>query len=394
MLFNTLKSIEIGGNMAKLRKLGYVWYARIRLTTDSGQTERCINLKTKQRQEAVKRLTEVNIYEDMIKVGESVSFSWMNPEGTTQIVDMTIQESFDAYLKFRSEDVDAPLRPSSYQIFELSFKRILKYIAGETKLSTMKQSDIEALKTALVKAKYSRATVNITLRNFRSFYGRMKQQGQIKTELNIKQIPKKDARPLYIRNSDFENILNVVDPYLRRVFIFYRGCGARLREPFDADLDGNFLVIPASRSKNGKERELFLTEDQIVTYLEMKEKTHVEHSSGAPNRKTYHYRHYSKAFQQACTKIGLKGRKFHSLRHTAAVRNYLIHRDIMATARMLGHSSIVTTEIYTKFDLRRLQQDFPDILAQDKSSELNSPLNSINSVGPLSNGTHPLEQRN
>jgi len=239
--------------MAKLRKLGYVWYARIRLATNSGQTERCINLKTKRRQEAVKRLAEVNVYEDIIKEGEDISFSWMNPEGATQIVDMTLRESFDVYLKFRSEDVNSPLRLSSYQIFELSFNRILKYISGETKVSVLNQSDIEALKTALVKAKYSRATVNISLRNLRSWFGEAKATGQIKTELNIKQIPKKEARPIYIRNSDFEKILNVVDPYLRRVFIFYHGCGARLREPFDADLDGNFLVIPASRSKNGKE---------------------------------------------------------------------------------------------------------------------------------------------
>ncbi|MCF7922493.1 MAG: site-specific integrase [Candidatus Marinimicrobia bacterium] len=372
--------------MAKLRKLGNIWYARIRLAPASGQTERCVNLKTKERQEAVKRLAEVNVYEGIIKSGEDVSFSWMNIEGATMIADRTLRESFDNYLKIRSEDVDAPLRPSSYQIYELSFNRIVKYLAGATKLSVLKQADIEMLKTALVKAKYSRATVNITLRNMRSWYGHLKAQGQIKADLIIKQIPKKEARPIYIRNSDFEKILNVVDPYLQRVFIFYRGCGARLREPFDAELDGNFLVIPASKSKNGKERELYITEDQILTYLEMKERTHIEHSSGPPNRKTYHYRHYSKAFQQACTKIGLKGRKFHSLRHTAAVRNYLIHRDIMATARMLGHSSIVTTEIYTKFDLRRLQQDFPDIIAQDAGPDQNTVLNSSDYSNPNPNG--------
>jgi integrase len=380
--------------MAKLRKLGYVWYARIRIASSSGQSERCINLKTKQRHEAIKRLAEVNIYEDIIKVGEDVSFSWMNRDGVTQIVDMTLRESFDAYLKFRSEDINAPLRPSSYQIYELSFNRILKYLSSELKVSTLKQTDIESLKKALVKAKYSRATVNISIRNMRSWFGNAKATAQINTELVIKQIPKKEARPIYVPNSDFEEILKVVDPYLQRVFIFYRGCGARLREPFDAELDGSFLVIPASKSKNGKEREIFLTEDQIATYQEMKEKTHIEHSSGSPIRKTFHYRHYSKAFQQACTTIGLKGRKFHSLRHTAAVRNYLTHHDILATARMLGHSSIVTTEIYTKFDLRRLQQDFPDILGKDDGSETNTPLNSTNHADPVQNGVHPLALRN
>jgi len=348
--------------MAKLRKLGNIWYARIRLAATGGQTERCINLKTKERNEAVKRLSEVNVYESIIKDGEDVSFSWMNAEGTTMINDLALSESFKEYLKFRSTDVDAPLRPSSYQIFELSFKRILKIIPGKTKVSSLKQADIDRLKSGLVKKKYSRATVNITLRNLRSWFGIMKNQGQIKADFTIKQIPKKEERPIYIRNSDFTKILNVVNPYLQRVFTFYRDTGARLREPFDADLEGSFLVIPASKSKNGKEREIFVTDSQALTYLEMKERTHLEHSKGSPNRKTYHYRYYSREFQRACTKIGLKGRKFHSLRHTAATRHYLMTRDILGTARVLGHADITTTMIYTKFDLRRLQQDFPDII--------------------------------
>lgn len=51
-----------------------------------------------------------------------------------------------------------------------------------------------------------------------------------------------------------------------------------------------------------------------------------------------------------------------SLRHTFAVREYLKTRDIYHVAQMMGHASVTTTEIYAKFNTRRLEQDFPDLV--------------------------------
>ena len=51
----------------------------------------------------------------------------------------------------------------------------------------------------------------------------------------------------------------------------------------------------------------------------------------------------------------------HNLRHTYAVRRYLQTQDIYLIAKELGHSSVTTTEIYAKFNLRHLKQDFPSL---------------------------------
>ncbi|MBT4480239.1 MAG: tyrosine-type recombinase/integrase [Bacteroidetes bacterium] len=59
---------------------------------------------------------------------------------------------------------------------------------------------------------------------------------------------------------------------------------------------------------------------------------------------------------------GLGHARFHDLRHTAALRAYLKTRDIYAVARLLGHASVTTTQIYANFDLKRLEQDFPDLV--------------------------------
>ena len=49
----------------------------------------------------------------------------------------------------------------------------------------------------------------------------------------------------------------------------------------------------------------------------------------------------------------------HSLRHTYAVRRWAITVDIKMVSKEIGHSSIVITEHYAKFNLRRLMDDFP-----------------------------------
>jgi site-specific recombinase XerD len=45
----------------------------------------------------------------------------------------------------------------------------------------------------------------------------------------------------------------------------------------------------------------------------------------------------------------------HCLRHTFAVRQCLQTREIYLVKQELGHSSVVTTEIYAKFSLIRLE---------------------------------------
>ena len=60
----------------------------------------------------------------------------------------------------------------------------------------------------------------------------------------------------------------------------------------------------------------------------------------------------------------------HCLRHTFAVRRYLQTRDIYLVKQELGHSSVVTTEIYAKFSLRRLESDFPSLVNSTKNSEI------------------------
>jgi len=79
----------------------------------------------------------------------------------------------------------------------------------------------------------------------------------------------------------------------------------------------------------------------------------------------------SKTFLKAIREIDGKETKYHlhCLRHTFAVRRYLQTRDIYRVKQELGHASVVTTEIYAKFSLRRLEMDFPSLVNSSKINE-------------------------
>lgn len=54
-----------------------------------------------------------------------------------------------------------------------------------------------------------------------------------------------------------------------------------------------------------------------------------------------------RSWERAIDKAGIPQRKFHALRHTYATRLFENGTSILTVSRLLGHSSIRTTEIYT-----------------------------------------------
>ena len=75
------------------------------------------------------------------------------------------------------------------------------------------------------------------------------------------------------------------------------------------------------------------------------------------------------------------------LGYTFAVRRYLQIRDIYLIKQEMGHSSVTTTEIYAKFNLRRLEMDFPSLVNNSKSLEKREKVHGFEvhkpSVNPL-----------
>lgn len=347
--------------MAGLYKGGKRYYARIRMPIGSTPGEKRIPLGTSDEKVARARRIEVEKYEADIKAGLDISFPWLNKSGTTHVRHYSIKEAAKDYLKAREAE---NIRSSTIEIYELALNHFMKSAGRNLPISQIELTHIDKFKKdALIKL--SATTVNIRLRSIKTFLFWLYDRGKLKKVPKIKQVSVANSPPIYISDSEFKRICNHTSPYLARVFNFYRDTGCRLREPFYADLNGSFLTIRAETAKGNRSRDIFLNDEQISTYHEMIKGTHsfeIVSSAQRPIRNTHGIKFYSSEFQKVCKLALVGGKKFHSLRHTFAVREYLRTRDIYHVARALGHASVTTTEIYAKFHLKRLEQDFPTLI--------------------------------
>jgi len=352
--------------MARLRKLGRVYYARIRITNGEKRKERCINLGTREKVEASRRLQEVHRIEPALREGEDFNFSWESKTQTLEAKNITVGDSVEQYLIARRKDLDVPLRQSTVEMIEQSFNRLKGYLSWEKDITSLTQDDIDGFKHHMRRKKYADATCNITIRNLRTWVHWMRRKGMYDKPLILKQIPIRGTKPVYVSNAEFELILSSVDDYLKRVFQLYRETGMRLKEPILGRIQGSFLIVAPEHSKGGREREIFLTESQKRTVLEMQRKTHIEPRKLGDKRGTHSHVYCSNQFRKACREHGIEEKKLHSLRHTYALREYLKKRDLYAVAKKLGHSSLSVTQGYAAFSMRRLAEDFPDIITDER----------------------------
>tara|TARA_Y100001935_G_C17102470_1_gene406654 strand:- start:29 stop:697 length:669 start_codon:yes stop_codon:yes gene_type:complete len=175
----------------------------------------------------------------------------------------------------------------------------------------------------------------------------------------IEELKKEEENPIYITDDEFQSIMELewLDKSYKRIFYFYRETGCRLREPFISRLDGGWLDIP-NLSKGKRARSIQLNDNLIKIYHEIID--WYENGYGSTLKDSAI--HISKKFKRSLREIGSEeSKKFHSLRHTFAVRRIVEQVPIFKIQKMMGHSSIVTTEGYLKLELKRLERDFPTI---------------------------------
>jgi len=348
--------------MAGRIKIGGQYKSRIHMPKGHRPIEIKIPLGTGDDKLARKRHFEVERKEADIKAGLKYDFPWQNEEGMIKLIQLTIEDAADQYEKSRKAE---GLSKSALAIFTDASNDLMRMLGKNYPVAEIGIKDIDRYKSTR-KEKYSKHTINIRLRNFHTFFTYLYERGEIEQIPRIKtiRIPKSD--PLYLNNDQFEAVCDQVNSFLGRVFWFYRETGCRLREPIEGHISGDFLVINSETSKSRKSRQIFLTPELKSILMELRTKSHSKNlvitNKKCPIRKTHEAQYYSKRFTKAIEDAKLSGFIFHNLRDTCAVRKYLMTRDIYAVKTLLGHSSVVMTEKYAAFELRRLEADFPDLV--------------------------------
>ena len=340
--------------MAGLRKLKGKFYCRVYYMKPNGKSsEKMVPLRTADRKTAVLRRLEVERFEEDIKNGMDFEFPWMTESGQTEVVRYSLADAKADYIKARKAE---GLRDKTISMYKLSLSHFLDHLGEETPAETVTTQDIQSFQQAL-QPDMTKTSINIHLRALKTFFFWLEEHGHIDTPPKIKLLQTNKSLPIYVSNAEFDKIQEQVSPHYQRVFWFYRETGCRLSEPFQGEVNGQFLTIKAETSKTHQERDIYLTPNLLAILTELRTK----YENRKVKAKTFRDR-YSVHFRRACDKAKITGKKFHSLRHTFAVRTYLKTRDIYKVAKLLGHASVTTTEIYAKFNMRRLEQDFPDLV--------------------------------
>ena len=372
--------------MASLKNRRDVWYARIRMVKDGRKIEKQIPLKTKSKITARERLELINRDEKLIRRGLEFSFPWLNNEGINKIIRLTISEAVKQWLKQRSSE---GIRQSTIKRNIYSIESFMSHIGATMPLSKVSTSMIDSYRTYCIHKKMKPNGININLRAIKTFFNWCVKRELIEKNLFVDMVSKPKELPLYIPDRLFNELMQLkwLDNNYKTAFSFYRDTGCRRSEPFLGELHGEWLLIGGYETKQRMDKELSLSHINLERITEMR--AFLESYSGTIDS---WIGNLSKTFLKAMREVDGQDTKYHlhCLRHTFAVRRYLQTRDIYRVKQELGHASVVTTELYTKFSLRRLESDFPSLMNSNKIN--NNWLNGTQKVGhpPTTSSISPI----
>ena len=346
--------------MAGLRKLKGKYYSRIWYRNDQGKRrEKLIPLNTKSKRRARELNKEVEKQERAFKKGV-ITLAEIEPRKVTSL-DKTIDE-FYKYLKINDRSQE------TIDLYRLALDTFTD-IYQDTDIELLDQEDYTDFLGQMRDRYPNKNTCNIRLTHIKAFLNWCLETGKIKRlPFKIKKLSVSRTKPRYFTDQEMDQIFETIeDQELKaRVYIHWK-TGMRLSEISNSYLDGDYIKLHTA-IKNGYERSIPVDQEMKKYYQIAK-------------KQTYRNDTYSKQFLRIIRELGLyktkegDKRTFHCLRHTFAVRTYYKTRDIYYVKKLLGHSSVKTTEIYAEFNLDELSQDFN--ISQPRQRNKN-PSNKIN----------------
>lgn len=140
----------------------------------------------------------------------------------------------------------------------------------------------------------------------------------------------------------------------------------------DIDFDKSLITIRKDISKSKKARLIPINSKLRGILLKQKIKTqHSGYVFLTNEDLPYSQKNPSalkRTFGTACRKAGIKGLRFHDLRHTAATRMIENTGNIVAVSKILGHADIKTTMRYAHPE-RRIQHSKIDLILDHNCEE-------------------------
>lgn len=323
-------------------------------------------LGTSNKIEAESRLIIVRQYEAAIKCGAEVVLPWQNGARKAEIIHYNLMTATADYLRYKKAE---QLSKSYISRICISLEHFMKVAGSKADVNTIAIEHIDRFKEYFsYNNRHTPNTINTNLDKINAFLWWLNDRNKIDKVPKIIKLRTGEALPKYVTDDEWTRIMNLdkvyrklygyydsFDEHWKKAFYFYRETGCRLSEPFIGEINGNWLIVEIKINKTHKLRDIFIPDDLLPIFEEMRARVNQETGNMRDRIQSY-----SKKFRYACDALGIE-KHFNCLRHTYALRRYLETGDIYLVSKELGHASVQTTEIYTKYDIRRLEQDFPSI---------------------------------
>lgn len=329
--------------------------------TTPDSKKKCITTKTSRKPEAIKFLNRFNPEQTKTNKPTVIFLSELRTE----------------ILKF----VSVNLRPSTAKLYANAFDELLKVI-GDKPISLITFQDIEQYKAVRLN-QIAKGTVNIRLTKIKSIFNLAIKFGFLKQSPaeNVRKISISEKPIRAFSTNEVELILsNITNKKIRLFCKFAYLTGMRLNEVCNVqwcDIDfsemnltvknkddfetksGRMRVVPISKQLHELLNEL-LQDYQTGNVLTMLNPERYLFES----RKGFRYSKntMTNRFKEVLRKLNFKEHfSFHSLRHTYATT--LINKGVPAVhvQKLLGHSSIKTTEIYLHNSIEDLRKSISKI---------------------------------
>lgn len=214
-------------------------------------------------------------------------------------------------------------------------------------------------------------TINSQLNRIRQFYRYLQDQEQLRTVNPVKsshrlRVPK--PLPKHLQDGQAKAFLDVPKrPRDQAMFLLMLRCGLRVEEVANLTLD----VIEFKRrriwvqdGKWGKDRVVYVSNDAmkaLIEYLKIRPESETPKvflvEKGTYRGQPISIRGIQKRMEYYAKKSGIKV-SAHQLRHTMATQMLNAGAELVTIQDLLGHSSIRTTERYSKVSNLKVQQDY------------------------------------
>ncbi len=243
------------------------------------------------------------------------------------------------------------------EFYEQSLER-LKFTTKDCSLASITMQHLDQYKVNRISEQKSPSTVNRELQALRAAMNTAVNWKLIQANpfANMNQVQVPEVTPTYFSKQDFQALLNAIsEEWLRELIVFAVLTGMRRGELInlrwqDVDLHRKLIHIqsnPTFKTKQGKKRVVPMNE---VVYNLLHSKAEKARSEYIFNLKGFKINddHASKKLKKYVAETKLDGKlHFHSLRHTFA--SWLVQDGVSLyeVQKLLGHSSIKVTQIYS-----------------------------------------------